>query len=72
MVDYHEIDHFEQGSYMPEICQEMQQKSYGLRYGMKQTTRGKKNVKNIPTKQGLSLEKKNEQQGSRDRVTKHK
>ena len=50
MVDYHGTDYFEQESYMPEIFKEIQQKSYGLRSGMKQATHGKKNVKNIPTK----------------------
>ena len=36
----------------------MHQKSYGLRYGMKKETQGKKNVNNVPTKEGFPLEKK--------------
>ena len=61
MVDYHGIDYFEQESYMLEICQEMQQKSYGLKSWKKQATKGKKNVNNVPTKEGFPLEKKQEQ-----------
>ena len=40
---------------MPEICQEIHQKSYGLKYGMKQATKGKNNVNNVPTKEGFPL-----------------
>ena len=68
MVDYHETYNFEKGSYMPEIYQEMQHTSYGLRSGIKHAAHGKKNARNVPAKQGLSLEKKHDQQGSGDRV----
>ena len=42
---------------MPEI-QEIQHKSYSLRYGIKQVAQGKKIARNVPTKQGLPSEHK--------------
>ena len=58
MDDHHETYNFEQDSYIPDICQEIQKKSYGLRSRIKQASQGKNNVKNILAKQGLYLEKK--------------
>ena len=68
MEEYHDMDCFEHESYMRDIYQETQQKSYGLIYGINQAAQGKKNARNVPAKQGLPLEKKHEIQGSRDKV----
>ena len=35
---------------MPEVCQEIPQKSYGLRSGVKHAAQAKKLVKDIPLK----------------------
>ena len=53
---------------MSNIFQEMKHKSYGLISRIKKEAQGKNNAKNVPAKQGLPLEKKQEQQGSRYRV----
>ena len=43
---------------MPEICQEIPQKSYGLRLGVKHAAQAKKIVKTIPSKQNLPINQK--------------
>ena len=40
---------------MPEICQEIPQKSYGLRSGVKHVAQAKKIVKIVPPKQNMPL-----------------
>ena len=58
MLDYYEENNFEQEMSMPEICQEVPQKSYGLRSRVKHAAQAKKVVKHVPFKQRLPLEKK--------------
>ena len=51
-----ELDQYEEHDYqmsMPEVCQEMPQKSYGLRSGVKHAAQTKKVVKAFPLKQNL-------------------
>ena len=65
-ADYHYaivLDHYEKNDYqqemsMPEICQEIPQKSYGLRSGVKHVAQAKKIVKIVPAKQNLPLNQK--------------
>ena len=75
-VDYHYatvLDHYEENDYqqemsMPEICQEIPQKSYGLKSGVKHATQAKKIVKNGPLKQNLPLNQKQVEKEKRDEV----
>ena len=43
---------------MPEVCQEITQKSYGLRSGVKHVAQAKKLVKSLPLKQNMSANQK--------------
>ena len=56
-----EIDHYEGDDYqmsMPEVCQEIPQKSYGLKSGVKHAAQTKKLVKALPLKQNMSANQK--------------
>ena len=63
-ADYHHtivLDHYEENYYqiyMPEIFQEIPQKSYGLRSGVKHAAQAKKIVKIVPPKQNMPLNQK--------------
>ena len=53
---------------MPYIFQAMRKKYYGLKSGIKKDLQNKQKTKNVHAKQGLSLDKKQDQQGVKDRV----
>ena len=53
---------------MPEICQEIPQKSYGLRSGLKHAARAKNIVKDHPLKQNMSSNQKQIVKEKRDEV----
>ena len=68
MVNYQETYTFEKGSFMPEIYQEMQHKSYGFISGIKKEAKSKKNARNVPAKQGIPLDHKHAIHEGRDKV----
>ena len=81
-ADYHHatvLDHYEENDYqmsMPEICQEIPQKSYGLKSGVKHAAQAKKIVKvhhpkqNMPSNQKKIIKEKRDEVVSLEEVNK--
>ena len=66
--DYHEKYDFEQVSSIPNVFQIVPHKTYGLIYRIKQSSQDKQKVRNVPAKQGWTLEKKQDQNWDKYRV----